>query len=28
MDYAAAIVTVREAAYELSRVVEDAYAES
>jgi heat-inducible transcriptional repressor len=28
MDYAAAIVTVREAAHELSRVVEDAYAES
>jgi heat-inducible transcriptional repressor len=28
MDYASAIVTVREAAHELSRVVEDAYAES
>jgi heat-inducible transcriptional repressor len=28
MDYAGAIVTVREAAHELSRVVEDAYAES
>lgn len=27
MDYAGAIATVREAAYELSRVVEDAYAE-
>jgi heat-inducible transcriptional repressor len=28
MDYAEAIVTVREAAHELSRFVEDAYAES
>ena len=28
MDYAGAIVTVREAAHELSRFVEDAYAES
>ncbi len=28
MDYAAAIATVREAAHELSRFVEDAYAES
>jgi heat-inducible transcriptional repressor len=28
MDYAGAIVTVREAAHELSRFVEDAYAEN
>jgi heat-inducible transcriptional repressor len=28
MDYAAAIATVREAAHELSRFVEDAYAEN